>query len=141
MLIAKYDPFKGLRELEKKVVGNFPFIGDESDLSGFMPVINTREGEYAYHVEADLPGVQKEDIVVDVKDNVLTISGERKHKEEVKKEDYYRLESSYGKFQRSFTLPKGVDTENIKAVNNNGVLEVIIPKSPQAQNIKKIEVK
>lgn len=72
----------------------------------------------------------------------MTISGERKHKDEVKKDDYYKLESSYGKFVRSFTLPKGVDTENIKAACENGVLEVIIPKlTKKDEDKKKIKVK
>jgi HSP20 family protein len=142
MFLTKYDPFKELRDLERKMFNNFPSLSEESALSGFTPVINTREGEYAYHIEADLPGVKKEDISVDTKDNVLTISGERKHKEEVKKDDYYKLESSYGKFQRSFTLPEGVDTENIQASCENGVLEVTIPKlAIEDKKKQKIEVK
>ena len=142
MFLTKYDPFKELRDLERKMFNNFPSLSEEGALSGFAPVINTREGEYAYHVEADLPGVKKEDISVDTKDNVLTISGERKHKEEVKKDDYYKLESSYGKFQRSFTLPEGVDTENIQASCENGVLEVTIPKlAIEDKKKQKIEVK
>lgn len=142
MLLATYDPFKELRELEKRMFSGFPALSQESALSGFSPIVNTREGEFAYHVEADLPGVKKEDISVETKDNVLTISGERKHKDEVKKDDYYKLESSYGKFVRSFTLPKGVDTENIKAACENGVLEVTIPKlTKKDEDKKKIKVK
>ena len=141
MFLTAYDPFKGLRDLDRKLSVGFPSIGEEDVLSGFTPVVNTREGEFAYHVEADLPGVKKEDISVDTKDNVLTITGERKHKEEVNKDDYYKLESSYGKFQRSFTLPDGVDSENIKASCENGVLEVTIPKLTIKENKKKIEVK
>ncbi|MDD5401047.1 MAG: Hsp20/alpha crystallin family protein [Sulfurimonas sp.] len=141
MLLATYDPFKELRELEKKVFSGFPALNQEGALLGFTPVVNTREGEFAYHIEADLPGVKKEDISVETKDNVLTISGERKHKNEVKKDDYYKLESSYGKFLRSFTLPKGVDAENIKASCENGVLEVTIPKLTKDEEKKKIKVK
>ena len=149
MFLTKYNPLKELSELERKIESrfsslssSFPSVSFESDLMGFLPVVNTREGEFAYHVEADIPGVEKEDIKVDVKDNVLTISGERKHKEEVKKEDYYKLESSYGKFERSFTLPKGVDTENIQASSDKGVLEVTIPKlETEVEKTKKIEVK
>lgn len=141
MLLATYDPFKELRELEKKMFSGFPSLNQEGALLGFTPVVNTREGEFAYHIEADLPGVKKEDISVETKDNVLTISGERKHKNEVKKDDYYKLESSYGKFLRSFTLPKGVDAENIKASCENGVLEVTIPKLTKDEEKKKIKVK
>jgi HSP20 family protein len=149
MFLTKYNPLKELSELERKIESRFPSLSTsfpsvsfESDLMGFSPVVNTREGEFAYHVEADLPGVEKEDIKVDVKDNILTISGERKHKEEVKRDDYYKLESSYGKFERSFTLPKGVDAENIQASSDKGVLEVTIPKlKTEVEKAKKIEVK
>ncbi|MCW8894411.1 MAG: Hsp20/alpha crystallin family protein [Sulfurimonas sp.] len=141
MFLTKYDPFKELRELERKISVGFPSLSEEGELSGFSPVVNTREGEFAYHIEADLPGVKKEDISVETKDDILTISGERKHKKEVQKDDYYKLESSYGKFQRSFTLPKGVDAENIKASCDNGVLEVTIPKLTTKNDKKKIKVK
>lgn len=108
----------------------------------FKPAVNTREGSDAYHVDVDLPGVKKEDISIDVENNVLTISGKRETKSEVKEQDYYKIESSYGKFQRSFTLPEKVDVENIRAVTQDGVLEVVIPKLQIAQNpTKKIEIK
>lgn len=111
-------------------------------LSEFKPAVNTREGKDAYHVDVDLPGVKKEDINIHVEDNTLTISGNRETKKEVKQEDYYRVESSYGKFQRSFTLPENVDAENIRAASQDGVLEVVIPKLQVIKNsAKKIEIK
>jgi HSP20 family protein len=141
MFLTKYNPLKELSELERRLVNSFPSLNEQNDLLGFTPVVNTREGEFAYHIEADLPGVEKEDIKVEIHDNILTISGERRHKEEVKKEDYYKLESSYGKFERSFSLPKGVDTENIQAASKKGVLEITVPKlQSETQNNKKIEV-
>lgn len=109
-------------------------------MTGFKPAVNTREGEYAYHVEVDLPGVKKEDIKVDITGNTLTISGERKTKQEVKEKDYYKCESSYGKFQRSFTLPDNIDKENLTASCKDGVLEVTLPKSKGTET-KKIAVK
>ncbi len=108
----------------------------------FKPAINTREGSDAYHIDVDLPGVKKEDISIDVEGNTLSISGKRESKVETKEQNYYKVESSYGKFQRSFTLPKEVDVENIRAACEDGVLEVIIPKLEVAKNTtKKIEVK
>jgi HSP20 family protein len=140
MLLTEYNPFKELRDLEDKLF-NFPKIRS-GELSGFTPVVNTREGEFAYHIEVDLPGVKKEDINVDVSDNMLTISGERSHKKEVKEEDYYKCESNYGKFQRSFTLPSDADGENISASSDNGVLEVTIPKlKEKVKEKKKVEIK
>ena len=134
MYVTKYSPSKELEEFRKgfKHFDSFldNFIENRGSLikTDFTPSVNTREGEHAYHVEVDLPGVKKSDIDVDVKDNVVTISGERKTKEEVKEEDYYKVESSYGKFERSFTLPDDVDVENIHAESEDGVLEVVIPK-------------
>ncbi|MGE3298863.1 MAG: Hsp20/alpha crystallin family protein, partial [Arcobacter sp.] len=101
MLITKFDPFKQLKELEKNLYNQSKNEG----VGAFVPVVNTREGEFAYHVDVDLPGVKKEDIKVDINKGVLTISGERKLKEEVKEEDYYKVETYFGKFSRSFTLP------------------------------------
>lgn len=144
MLLTKFDPMKEFRDFEKRMGSafKFPEVGDIANVSGFTPSVNTREGEYAYHVEVDLPGVKKDDIKVDIKDNVLTISGERKTKKEVKEKDYYKMESSYGKFQRSFTLPDNTDVENIEANSKDGVLEVVIPKlKKEGKETKQIKVK
>lgn len=143
MYPVRYDPFHELRELEKQFFPRFgSLMKEEDNLHAFKPAVNTREGEYAYHIEVDLPGVNKEDIKVDVSDRTLTISGERHTKNEVNEKDYYRCESSYGKFQRSFTLPDNVDTENVTATCEDGVLEVVVPKvTKQSEEKKKIEVK
>ncbi len=141
MLLTRYDPFKEIRDLEKRMFNTYPSVIDDS-ISAFTPVVNTREGEFAYHIDVDLLGVKKEDINIDVSDGVLTITGERSHKEEVKEKDYYKLESSYGKFERSFALPNGVDAENISAATENGVLEVVVPKlKEELKEKKKIKVK
>jgi len=137
MLLTKFDPFKQLREIEKSLYNQSKNEG----VSAFVPVVNTREGECAYHVDIDLPGVKKEDIKVDVNKGVLTISGERKLKEEIKEEDYYKVETYFGKFSRSFTLPDNADIENIEASNENGVLEVVIPKLKDDVSKKTIEIK
>lgn len=125
MLLTKFDPFKQLKEIEKNL---YTQVGNNEGVTAFVPTVNTREGEFAYHVDVDLPGVKKEDIKVDLNKGILTISGERKTKEEVKQEDYYKIETYFGKFSRSFTLPDNVDIENIEAKSDNGVLEIVIPK-------------
>ena len=145
MLVTRYNPLNDIRrsfDLFNSIVNSVETNRDESSLVAFVPAVNTREGEYAYHVEVDLPGIKKEDIDIDVQNNVLTISGERKTKKEAKEEDYYKIESQYGKFSRSFTLPEKVDTENIHAESKNGVLEVIVPKlKEEEKKVKKIKVK
>ncbi len=107
----------------------------------FIPTVNTREGKDAYHIELDLPGVKKEEVEISVDKNVLTIKGKREVKNEEQKNDYYRIESAYGTFARSFTLPEKVDTENIRAVSEDGVVEIIIPKlTVEKDTTKKIEI-
>lgn len=142
MLITRFDPFKEFTNMHK-VFQNYPTVvrDGETAISTFTPVVNTREGEFAYHIDVDLPGVKKEDISIDIDEGKLTISGERNIKEEVKEEDYYKVETSFGKFQRVFTIPKNVDVENITASTENGVLEVVIPKLEKDKNKKKIEIK
>jgi len=144
MLITKFDPMREFRNLEDRMMNSLKLSSEAevTNVTGFTPSVNTREGEYAYHVEVDLPGVKKEDINVDLKEDVLTISGERKSKSEINEKDYYKQECSYGKFQRSFTLPDDTDVENIEANSEDGVLEVVIPKLKKVEKeTKKIEVK
>ncbi|MBL3520187.1 Hsp20/alpha crystallin family protein [Arcobacter lanthieri] len=138
MYLTKFDPFKQLKEIEKSLYNQ---IGNNEGVTAFVPTVNTREGEFAYHVDVDLPGVKKEDIKVDINKGILTISGERKTKDEVKQEDYYKVETYFGKFSRSFTLPDNADIENIEAKNDNGVLEVVIPKLKDDVSKKSIEIK
>lgn len=141
MLLTPYYPFKEFRDLENRLLGGNRGAANDENVSTFVPNVNTREGEFAYHIDADLPGVKKEDIKVDLKENILTISGERRYKEEVKHEDYYRVETRFGKFSRSFTLPDDADIENIDASSDNGVLEIVVPKLAKAQGTRSISIK
>jgi HSP20 family protein len=147
MFVTRYNPARDMQDFRRGFENLNTFFDSFLEKNAmmtkndFVPTVNTREGEHAFHVEVDLPGMKKEDINVDVNDNVVTISGERKTKEELKEEDYYKIESSYGKFERSFTLPENVDVENIHAESQDGVLEVIIPKMKKVENQpKKIKI-
>lgn len=141
MFLTKYNPLSDIVEFEKKFFNDYKDNQLSLSLSSFTPVVNTREGDYAFHIDADLPGVKKEDINIDIQDGRLTISGERNSKEEIKEEDYYKVETSFGKFQRTFTLPSDVDSENITASSDNGVLEITIPKIEKKKGTKKIKIK
>ena len=88
------------------------------------------EGDH-YALRADLPGVSENDVKVELEDNVLTISGERRSEHEDKKEGYYRIERASGAFSRSLTLPEGIDPDGVQASFEKGVLEVHIPKPEQ----------
>jgi len=141
MLITPYNPFKEFRDIENRLYGSKRLLESGENVSTFVPSVNTREGEEAYHIDVDLPGVKKEDIQVDIKENILTISGERSFKNEVSEEDYYKVETSFGKFSRTFSLPDDADTENIVASTESGVLEVVVPKLAKPKNVQRIEVK
>jgi len=149
MFITRYNPSKEIQEFRKGFDGLNAFLdtflSDNTFDSGanFEPSVNTREGEFAYHIEMDLPGINKNDISVEVKDDSVIISGERKIRNEVNEDDYYKIESHYGSFARSFSLPENVDFENIRAESNDGVLEVIIPKleNSEENEAKKIKIK
>ncbi len=148
MLLTRFEPVNDFRDLRKgfdylnSVIEELEGQNLEESISAFVPTVNSREADDAYYVEVDLPGVKKEDILVDVKDNILSISGERKIKKEDKEDSYYKVESRYGKFVRNFTLPKDVDVQKIEAGNKNGVLEIKIPKQVIVEKKpKKIEIK
>ena len=143
MLVTRFNPFKEMRDLEQKLFRYYPTVeAEENGISAFKPTVSTRESEFAYHVEVDVPGVKKEDISIDIKENNLVISGERSFKEERQEKDYYKVESSYGKFQRSFALPENVDVENIEASCADGVLEVVLPKLKiETNEARKITIK
>ncbi len=148
MLVTRYNhnnPVKDLRrsfDLFNSMLNEFNTASPEAVNHDFVPAINTREGEYAYHVEVDLPGISKEDIEIKVEDNTLVISGERKVKEEIKEENYYKVESRFGTFSRSFSLPEEADIENIHAESTDGVLEVVVPKleSAKIDKVKKVAI-
>ena len=140
MLITKFDPFKPFFPMPY-TNGRYRESEKQETVMAFNPASNTRESENAYHVEIDLPGLPKEDIKIDLNDKNLTIYGERNLRNEIKEEDYYKVESSFGKFQRQFTLPENVDIKNISANSKNGVLEIILPKTKESTKKRSIEIK
>ncbi len=119
----------------------FPFSrGEESlGLSAWNPSVDIYENDDNIVIKAEIPGVSKDDIHVDLKGRVLTLKGERKNENEVKEDRFYRREMSYGSFERSFTLPGEVDPEKIKADFKDGVLKVEAPK-PEAHKPRQITV-
>ncbi len=146
MLVKRYEPFNDIQksfDLVNAIMNSVTQTTQtkEKESMAFTPKVNTREGKDAYHIEVELPGIKKEEVEVKVEENVLTISGERNLRDEVKEEDYHKVESYYGKFSRSFTLPERVDVGNIHAESVDGLLEVVIPKLHIDTSSKKIEIK
>lgn len=109
------------------------FAGD------WNPAVDVFEEDNRYVIKAEIPGVDKKDITLDVNDGVLTLKGERKHASEENKDNYYRREMAYGSFQRAFRLPGDVDADNIKADYKDGVLRIEVPK-PEARKPRQITV-
>ena len=136
---SQLDPWKRLVDLEHEMDRLFDWtLGrrrgeDASEGISWMPAIDLRETEDAFVVEADLPGLEKDDIEISVLDNVLTIKGETKMEEEVKEEAYHRMERVRGKFQRSISMPSSIDQGKVKASFKNGVLQMTLPKHEEAK--------
>lgn len=116
----------------------------ELDLPGFgtgwVPAVDVEETDDAYQIRAEMPGLKKEDVKISLVENVLTITGEKKHEAKSDSKKYRRLERTYGSFQRSFSLPAPISTDKISAEFKNGVLEVVVPKSEEAK-IREIDIK
>lgn len=136
--LSRWDPFNEMQRLTDQLFRGW--TGGSGEMQNFAPAVDIYEDEGTITVQAQVPGVKAEDVHIDVENNVLTISGERKLEREDKREGYHRIESSYGSFTRSFVLPEAADTEQVEANLSDGVLSVRIPKRPEAAP-KRIEVK
>jgi HSP20 family protein len=112
---------------------------DDADLGVWLPAVDMFEKDDHLVIKAELPGMEKKDISLDIKDGLLTLSGVRKHENEVKEENFYRREMAYGKFVRSFSLPADSDAEKITAEFQNGLLTIEVPK-PEQHKPKQIKV-
>ena len=113
--------------------------GEERSVWNWKPVVDIVDNDANYVIKAELPGIDKKDITIDVKDRILTLKGERSSENEAKEDKYSRRERTYGKFERTFILPTNVDSESIKADYKDGVLAIDIPK-PEEKKPKTITV-
>ena len=108
-----------------------PTFSRDTDIS-WTPSVDVHETDKDILIDAELPGIDKKDIKVEVKNNVLSISGERKQEKKVEDSEYYRVESHYGKFERTFGLPDTISTDKVSATYKNGVLKITLPKTEKA---------
>jgi len=142
--VARTDnPFVSLQnEIDRlfdDFTSGFPTFGNGGMIS-LVPTMDVAETDKEIEITAELPGLEEKDVQINVADNVLTVRGEKKAEKEQKDKNYRLVERSYGSFERSLTLPEGVNTDAIKATIDKGVLKVVVPKPAPAQS-KKIEVK
>lgn len=101
--------------------------------ASWMPTVDISETEQGFEIHAELPGVKESDVNISVSDNLLTIKGEKQAEEKTDEKNFHRVERRYGSFQRSFTLPRQVDTTQIKAGYKDGILTLTIPKAEEAK--------
>ncbi|MBN2383510.1 Hsp20/alpha crystallin family protein [bacterium] len=142
MKLMKWKPFTMTRRPERDFFGLDFFEGDSGlfqSLTDFQPAIDIYEQDGRLRVKAEMPGLSEKDVDVELKDNVLTISGEKKNEKEEKRDGYYS-ERSFGSFRRSFQLPDGVEAESVAATFKDGVLDIDVPL-PAEKKARKIEVK
>jgi HSP20 family protein len=132
MALVRWDPGREVDTLQTEMnrvfdafFGNRPGNGMSRR---WVPAMDLVEDKDNLVLRADLPGLSEDDVNIEVKDGVLTVSGERKTEEKKEEEGYYRVERAFGSFSRSLTLPQGIDPEQVHAEFDNGVLEVRIPK-------------
>jgi HSP20 family protein len=143
--VSRWDPFRELEEMSERLnrlMGRtMPSLGEEALVAAeWAPIVDIEETDKEYLIKAELPEVKKEDVKVNIKGGVLTLEGERKQEKEEKGKKFHRIERSYGKFMRCFTMPEDADEKKITADFKDGVLKVHVAKSEVAKP-KAIEVK
>ena len=140
MALIRWDPFREMSALQERMNQLFSDVRGQGNVreeelirSTWIPAVDIFETPEAVVLKAELPGITAQDISVEVKDNILTLKGEKKFEKETKEENYHRMERSYGSFQRAFTLPETVQQEKAKAKFRDGILEIALPKVEEAR--------
>ncbi|MDL2410281.1 Hsp20/alpha crystallin family protein [Rhizobium calliandrae] len=147
--MPRWSPFESLRSEMDRVFNEFtpnffdrPFARFPTAITRGMPAVDFVESDRSYELTAELPGIEAKELDVALTNGILTIKGEKQESKEEKATEYYLSERRYGSFQRNFQLPDGIDTDKIEASFANGVLKVVLPKTPGArENDRKITVK
>ncbi|MHB8761087.1 MAG: Hsp20/alpha crystallin family protein [Coriobacteriia bacterium] len=145
MAIVRWDPFGEALRMQRDMDRIFARLGQaeaHGDGIAWMPKIDVKRAGDDIVVRAELPGMKPEDVDIELTEGVLTIKGERKSEEEKENEGWLIRESSYGSFERSLTIPEGVDPSAIKASYSDGILEVHVPRALEAARpkITRIEI-
>lgn len=144
--IVRWAPFTSMTSLQDRInrifddVVRSKDVEDDMNLYTWKPAVDIYDDKDSLVITAELPGVDKKDVSVEIKDNIVSIKGERLKDKEINEENYYRKERSYGSFYRAFTLPSAVNSDKINAVFKDGMLKVEIPKSEEDKP-KQVSVK
>ncbi len=140
MNVVTWDPFNNFNQIFSRYARYADKDHSDNKTASWSPLVDIYEAEDKFMVRAELPGVEKDAVGVSIEDNVLTIKGEKTFVEAKEGEQWTRVETRYGDFSRSFTLPEEVDVDKVDAAYKNGVLELMIPKL-EAAKPKMIDVK
>jgi len=152
MAIERWRPFRDLWSIQDEINRIFEdFFGrvperrlaeTPGEIAQWTPDLDLAETDNEYIVKADLPGLKQDQIKISLRDNLLTVKGERKSEKEEKGKNYHRIERSFGAFARTITLPGKVQGDKVKASYKDGVLEITLPKSEESKSKEiSIEVK
>ncbi len=140
MAITRWDPFRDLSILQERMNRVFEdaavrgWKSDEpSATTSWSPAVDIYETDSEIMVQAELPGIDRKDIALQLENNVLTLKGDRRFEKETKQENYHRIERSYGGFSRAFSIPTIVDEEKIRADYRDGILKIALPKKEQVK--------
>jgi HSP20 family protein len=136
MAITRWDPFREVVALQNRVNSLFRDLNEGDDplaTASFVPAVDIYEDPQKVMLKLEVPGIDQKDLDVRIEDHTLTVKGERKFESEEKEQNFHRIERRYGSFYRAFTLPNTVDTENVAASYNAGVLKLELKKKPEAQ--------
>ena len=136
MAITRWDPYREVQVLQNRLNSLLRDMNGENDplsAASFVPAVDIYEDDKKVSLMLEVPGIEEKDLDVSVENHTLTVKGERKFEKEEKVENFHRIERRYGSFYRAFTLPSRVDTENVKANYNNGVLKLELAKKAEAQ--------
>lgn len=136
MAITRWDPFREVVALQSRMNSLFRDLNDSENpltTASFVPAVDIYEDPEKVVLKLEVPGIEEKDLDVRVENHTLTVKGERKFEREEKEENFHRIERRYGSFYRAFTLPSTVDTENVGASYNAGVLKLELKKKPEAQ--------
>src|SRR3982074_675127 len=138
-VLTRWEPFREFSTLQDRMNRLFresynePGRDESLAAAGFAPAVDVYEDEHNVTLKIEVPGIDEKDIDIRVENNLLTVHGERKIEKEEKEENYRRVERQYGSFTRTFTLPNTVDTENVQASYDKGVLKITLPKKAEAK--------
>ncbi len=136
MAITRWDPFREVVALQNRMNSLFRDLNEAENpltTASFVPAVDIYEDDQKVTLKLEVPGIEEKDLDIRVENNTLTVKGERKFEKEEKEENFHRIERRYGSFYRAFTLPSTVNTEDVQASYNAGVLKLELAKKPEAQ--------